>query len=166
MRFARQRLRPFASTFAALGAFLVLLAFFLPLAEEPGDRPLGLTGLAWWWVPLLTAAVVLPFCFALWDSSSRFRALAPLVVLGAGISVFVVLGQLEGGWRLDSCAWSRCPQLGGGHRLEAGAAFGGAGLGALLIVIAGALLPLTRPLSKAESELRRRRVRSLIFPPS
>jgi hypothetical protein len=165
MAFFWQRLRPLPSALATLGAVFVLLAFFLPVAERFEDRPLGLTGLAWWWIPLLAAVVVLPFCFALWDSSSRFRSLAPLVVLAAGIGVLVVMAQLEAGWRLNLCAWSRCPQ-GVGPRLDPGAAFGTARLGALLIVIGGALLPLTSPLPKMESELRRRRVRSLIFPPS
>jgi hypothetical protein len=161
----RQSLRRLAGFAAGLGAFFFVCSLFLPVAVIDRAPRLGHTGLGWFLLGFAGIPIVVLLAFVVADSSTGTRLAAATLVVAAGAAAFVVVSEIESSWRLNSCAWSRCPHgLIGGFQLAPGAAIHSAAIGSLLVVLGGILLALGCPLSRVESEARRTRVRSLILP--
>lgn len=164
-----------ATALAAAGAVLLAIAPFLPLAE--GAPVSGLRNSLFWrppgwdWLAFVVAAICVPVALALWDSRSRWRIAGPLLFAIAGTSVTILTVSLSASDIFDHCNWGPeyglttgtfhgCSDTG---RYEDAQALGTAAVGGTLLLVTGLILPLTATFSPAESERRRRRLRSFSY---
>jgi hypothetical protein len=177
MGVTRLGLRRLATGLAAAGGLLLAIAPFLPLAE--GVAVDGLRNSLFWrppgldWIVLLAAAVVVPVALALWDSRSRARLAGPGVLVLAGAATALLATSLAASDTFHRCNWGSHPYGGVARgsmrgcsetgRYEPAQALGAATLGGTLLIAAGLLLPLSTRYAPAESELRRRRLRSFSY---
>jgi hypothetical protein len=168
MRFARLQLRRIATAVAAVGALLLVVGPFFPLAEDAPygredvnsifDRSPGIT-----WSAFFAVAIIVPVALSVWDSRSRLRVAGPLVLLGSGVGAVLLAHHVRTGVALSDCGWiltgfppRTCSTL------EPGPAAGLLALGGALVAVAGVLLLASLPLPPKQAEARRRRLRSLV----
>ena len=177
MRVARLGLRRIATALGAVGALLLVAAPLLPLAE--GVPVGGLRNSLFWRTPLVIsivfvfAAAAVPCALALRDSSTRGRILGPVLLIVSGIGTTLLALSLAASDLLDRCNWGYAyaglttgfmrPCVGLAGRYEEAQGLGTAMAGGTLLLVAGLVLPFTTKFDAAESERRRRRVRSLSY---